>query len=296
MERISKKEYSARLFQKNISLFKCPYCGQPLQIENEKSLICSKRHTFDLAKQGSVNLLVKPSHTEYDQELFACRRRMMRDVGLFRPLLEWICDKIRRNHQSKALAILDVGCGEGTHLNQIVTHLQASGYPQTLGVGIDIAKDGVTQAAKNYPGNLWLVANLAHAPVSDQSFDIILNILSPSHYESFHRIAMTGGWTIKVVPASGYLKELRTFFHGESEKQAYSNESVIANFRNHYSTFETHALTYERILSGHQLFDLMRMTPLSWHASESKKKEWLSQQTCTITVDLSILIGKEGDQ
>ena len=33
----------------------CPVCGGSLQLQ-ERSLVCDARHSFDLAKQGYVNL------------------------------------------------------------------------------------------------------------------------------------------------------------------------------------------------------------------------------------------------
>ena len=37
-------------------LFRCPHCGAPLTA-TDGSYLCPARHTFDIARQGYVNLL-----------------------------------------------------------------------------------------------------------------------------------------------------------------------------------------------------------------------------------------------
>lgn len=297
MERLSKKTQSAQFFQSHLHLFQCPYCGGAFTfIEDQLSLICPHRHTFDLSKQGTVNLLVRQVHSEYDQELFVCRKRIMQETDFFQPLLERLAAEINRYWSSDddeigERLLLDAGCGEGTHLTRLLSLLRQSGHMAT-GIGVDIAKEGIRQAAKNQTDARWLIADLAHPPFSSHVFDLLINILSPSNYEAFCRIAKPDGWLIKVVPASDYLKELRLFFRGNDDGRTYSNADVLAHFTHRFPETTRFSMTYSRQLSGDQLVDLMRMTPLSWRASESLKEQWVSASSRNITVDLIILIAK----
>lgn len=295
MVRLSKKLQSAHFFQNHLHLFQCPYCGGSFTLQDQLSLICPRRHTFDLSKQGTVNLLVRHVHSEYDQELFVCRRRIMQDTDFFQPLLERIAAEIdrswRNDDENGERLLLDAGCGEGTHLAQLLSFLRQSGHAAT-GIGVDIAKEGIRQAAKSQIDAQWLVADLAHPPFSNHVFDLLVNILSPSNYEAFCRIAKPNGCLIKVVPESAYLNELRTFFHGNDSGRTYSNADVLAHFTQFFPETTRFSMTYSRQLSGDQLFDLMRMTPLSWRASELLKEQWLSASSRSLTVDLTILIAK----
>ena len=39
-----------------IHLLRCPLCGGAFSLK-EKSLVCEKRHTYDIARQGYVNFV-----------------------------------------------------------------------------------------------------------------------------------------------------------------------------------------------------------------------------------------------
>lgn len=61
---------------------------------------------------------------------------------------------------------------------------------------------------------------MAKSPFGDQSFHIILNILSPSNYKEFKRLLVQDGLVIKVVPRPDYLKELREVLYDDMEKKS----------------------------------------------------------------------------
>src|SRR5699024_1896748 len=100
-------------------------------------------------------------------------------------------------------------CGEGSHLSSICDTVSLDLEVPVTGVGIDISKEGILAAAKNYSNKVWLVADLAKMPFQEEQFDIILNILSPSNYVEFNRLLKDDGLVIKIVPQTNYLKELR---------------------------------------------------------------------------------------
>ncbi|WHT49041.1 methyltransferase domain-containing protein [Sporosarcina thermotolerans] len=122
--------------------------------------------------------------------------------------------------------LLDAGCGEGSHLCAIHSQLQI----ESVGIGIDLAKEGISAASKAYPGIIWSVADLAAMPFQDFQIDVILNVLSPANYAEFNRILKRGGIVVKVVPESGYLQELReAFYGGKTQKRKPIQWSVSVN-------------------------------------------------------------------
>ena len=82
----------------------------------------------------------------------------------------------------------------------------------SVGIGIDLAKEGIAAASKAYPGIIWSVADLAAMPFADAQIDAILNILSPANYAEFNRLLKPGGIVVKVVPESGYLTGIARSF------------------------------------------------------------------------------------
>lgn len=282
---VSKKMKNARVIENNSYLLSCPICAADMECLAHARLVCSNDHSFDLSKNGYVNLAPQASKTKYDKSLFQARKTVM-DSGFFDPIISQITKNIKeeRNGEQPAL-LLDAGCGEGSHLSAI-----CSGVNNLTGVGIDLAKEGIEAAAKLHPGSIWAVADLAKCPFGNRVFDFIVNILSPANFSEFTRVLKHGGMCEKVVPESGYLRELRTvFYDGKSDKE--DSTDPVARFKAYFEEVETTRLTYTFPLTPELLEPLIRMTPLSWGAGEEKVKEALQANIQEVTVDLSVISG-----
>ena len=53
---ISKKMMNAVVIENNAHLFSCPVCWAELELIDKSRLVCTENHSFDLSKQGYVNL------------------------------------------------------------------------------------------------------------------------------------------------------------------------------------------------------------------------------------------------
>ena len=93
---------------------RCPVCGEHLQ-QNEKTWRCEQGHTFDVARQGYVNLLpVTQKHSLHPgdtKEQVAARRDFL-DGGYYMPIVQTLTAMLRE-YCPDCQAVLDVGCGEG---------------------------------------------------------------------------------------------------------------------------------------------------------------------------------------
>ena len=58
-----------------IHLLRCPLCGGAFSLK-EKSLVCEKRHTYDIARQGYVNFVPGQKEMFYKKELFESRAKV----------------------------------------------------------------------------------------------------------------------------------------------------------------------------------------------------------------------------
>ncbi len=275
---LSKRALSIRQFQFNSQLFACPICQQGIEISNEGKMSCLSNHTFDVAKQGYVYMLNRPIQSMYGKELFESRHTVIQ-AGIYDRLQAAIAREITVEQP----VILDTGCGEGSHLHRICEQLD-----RPVGVGIDISKEGVIAAAKYNPEQLWCVGDLANSPFNEQSFDAILNILSPANYDEFKRLLKRGGKVIKVVPQENYLKELRKQAFANSEKETYTNAETVERFKASFANAEVKRITYTVPLEAHLVQNLLEMTPMGWHINDKE-----SIQLQEITIDLDLLIGME---
>ncbi|WP_196427059.1 putative RNA methyltransferase [Paenibacillus woosongensis] len=298
----------------------CPVCSVTLELQ-DNSLICKSRHCFDIAKQGYVNFLLQAPKEKYDKRLFQSRARVSQ-AGVFRGLtdrlgeivqnelerrqarqqVELVQQKmVRRSlgqspgeRQRTTAAILDAGCGEGSHLSALVRQLAGTTEGRLVAAGIDISKAGIQMAAKANPGMLWGVADLAKCPFANDSFDIILNILSPANYSEFHRMLADDGLVMKVIPGTEYLQEIRRALHSETGRRTYSNDRTIELFRRHFELVDMQQVKYELLIEQKDLADLLQMTPLAWQAGEEQLRLMQAKdKQPVITFDFVILIGKK---
>ncbi|MEK5330924.1 MULTISPECIES: putative RNA methyltransferase [unclassified Lysinibacillus] len=275
MGALSKRAAGAALIDANIGLFACPICQESMQVYDQGRLTCSANHSFDIAKQGYVNMLTHSAASKYSKDLFESRKTII-DSGLYDPLEEKIAELI-----GEAKTVLDTGCGEGSHLARILSQKQG------IGIGIDIAKEGILAAARHYPKQIWCVGDLAKSPFAKTSFDVILNILSPANYEEFKRLLTSNGCVVKVVPQSGYLQQLRSQLYADSAKETYSNEQTVERFRESFSNVTVERITYTVPLASVLVPALLEMTPMGWH-----KAQHAEVTVNEITIDVDVLVGR----
>lgn len=132
MGALSKRAIGARLMEQDIALFACPICQSAMHVYEQGRLVCSANHSFDIAKQGYVNMLTHGATSKYSKDLFESRKAVI-DSGIYDAIEAKIAELL-----ASANTILDTGCGEGSHLARIMAEKSTG-----IGVGIDIAKEGI---------------------------------------------------------------------------------------------------------------------------------------------------------
>lgn len=246
----------------------CPVCHQPLNLQ-DRSLRCEQNHSFDLAREGYVNLLLghkRPKIQGDDKVMLAARRRFL-GKDYYQPLSNAINKIVLARLSEQSEVVLDVGCGEGHYLGQLRPLLSAG----TCTFGLDVAKEAARLAAKRYPASRFVVSDVnGRLPFADQSIHVLLNVFAPRNPAEFARIAAPGGLLIIVIPGPDHLHELREeldLLAIEAEKQM----RVKAQMSGLFALSETQSLTFDLDLSQPDLTDLVRMTPNYWHMTPQKE-------------------------
>ena len=90
-----------------MNILTCPVCGEKLNIDG-KAFKCANSHSFDIAKQGYVNLLLtnKSGDKKGDSRESAHSRREFLQKGYYSFLRDYVTSKLGGT-------VLDICCGEG---------------------------------------------------------------------------------------------------------------------------------------------------------------------------------------
>ena len=241
----------------------CPLCQQPL-IRSEKQWACANRHSFDIAKQGYVNLLpvqFKKSLNPGDTPEAVQARREFLAAGYYQPL----CDAIKTLVATlQPQVILDIGCGEGFYTSQL------SALAAQV-IGVDIAKPAVQIAAKRDPSVCWLVASAAKLPLADSSMDLACSFFSPLPLEEMQRVLKPGGHVLMVSPAPMHLLAMREALF--EQVQAHEPEKFIQHLSGSFELVQEQSLDYALQLPQTALQQLVAMTPYAWKAKAERRQQ-----------------------
>lgn len=263
--------------------FACPICQEALDLV-QQSLVCTNRHSFDLAKFGYVNLApqVKASK-DYDKENFQNRQLVLED-GFYDHILTSLSECLSPlDHPAN---ILDIGCGEGYYSRNLQER-----YPDHSFYAFDLSKESIQLAAKSDQEwkVKWFVGDLARLPLLDQSMDLLLDIFSPANYQEFKRVLAPDGRLIKVIPTAAHLQEIRQKVKDHLDQADYSNEQIIQHFSDHF-TIENTIHCQERFELTPALREaLLSMTPLLFHVDPAQI-DWTD--LTQVTISATILIGR----
>ncbi|CAM3580643.1 methyltransferase domain-containing protein [Erysipelothrix urinaevulpis] len=272
----SKKEKSIDLCKNIVENLRCPFCYEDVEIT--LSMTCHNNHNFDFSKTGYLNLALQSSDKKYNAELFKERYKIMGLKNVYQPLVDALTDLVPWTQHTK---VLDGGTGEGSLLARL---------PESVKIGVDLAKDGIVLASKNYPDHLWFIADLANLPVKDNAIDRVLSILSPASYQEFKRVLKPGGELIKVIPNANYFKEIRELGH----QGDFDNSHTVNRFKEEFPDYQVQTLSYTVLVNEEDRESLIKMSPLAWDLDEKIVRNYIKQGKDRLTIDLSIYYGKRG--
>lgn len=264
------------------SLFCCPVCGGNLT-KIDRCYKCENSHSFDIAKEGYVNLLISNKSTEAsgdDKQMVASRTRFL-EGGYYSPLRDKMCSLIDSTNTENP-KILDAGCGEGYYTS-------AFSLKSDMVAGIDLSKSAVKHAAKKCKTGEFAVASVYHLPVPDSCVDIIINCFSPMAKDEFLRVLKKGGYLIYVVPGSRHLWELKSILYDNP----YENDERIEE----YDGFEF--LKVEEVKNIFTLENtddiqaLFHMTPYTWKTPKDGIERLKKLESLTVSADFRVHVFKK---
>ena len=172
----------------------CPVCKKEL-IRNDKSYRCENNHTFDIAKEGYLNLNLRNSQNTGDNPLMIKARKNFLEKGYYDFLKNEVNSLLNKEDK-----LVDLACGEGYYTRDFICEDK---------VGIDLSKSGLKIASKSDKSTLYILNSIFRNPLYDESADKVITIFAPIAKEEIRRILKQNGEFILVKPDVYHLYELK---------------------------------------------------------------------------------------
>ncbi|MCH2455776.1 MAG: methyltransferase domain-containing protein [Idiomarina sp.] len=263
----------------------CPLDKQPLQL-NERTWRCENGHSYDVAKQGYVNLLPvqnKRSKDPGDSKAMVQARREYLNKGYYQPLAQALADTVLAMGSQ---ALLDAGCGEGYYLRYLVEQAEQQGTELSV-AALDISKWAVQAAAKQDKRLSWMVASNNAIPLADNSVDTILCVFGFPVEAEFKRVLKPGGRLIMVDPASEHLIELKRIIYPEIKAKS---EHLPVSEKGWVLSSEERISFKVELPDTEAVHDLLTMTPHLYRASKEGIEKAEKLQSLAITADVWVRV------
>lgn len=262
----------------------CPLCRLPL-LREPRTWRCARGHSFDVARDGYVNLLPVQQKNSLDPgdsaESLAARRDFLA-AGHYRSLRDAV---LRLLAPLQLQSLLDLGCGEGWY---------TSAFPQVAAevIGLDIAKPAIQLAAKRFKAITWLVASGAQLPVADGALDAIGCLFTQLHVTEMHRALRAGGHVLVVTPAPTHLWSVRAQLF--DEVRAHEPDKFLPGFEAQFDVVVREEVRAGLQLTQRTLKQLLAMTPYVWKARPEKRLALERNEAFETEAAFSLLLFKKG--
>jgi 23S rRNA (guanine745-N1)-methyltransferase len=195
---------------------RCPVCAGRLSL-GERALTCPRRHSFDIARQGYVNLTAgRAGPGTGDSAAMVTAREEFLGAGHYRPIAESAQSLAARfvpaqgdgglvpAHGDGGL-VVDLAGGTGYYLAQVLDAL-----PGSAGLCVDLSAPALRRAARAHPRAAAIGADAWQPlPLAERSAVLILSIFGPRNAAEISRILAPGGTLIIAAPGPAHLAELR---------------------------------------------------------------------------------------
>ena len=259
----------------------CPICKSPL-LRSEKTYTCDSNHSYDIAKEGYVNLLPvqkKNSKNPGDNKEMINARRSFLESGYYSPLADLIISTI--DHKENT-TLLDAGCGEGYYTGQI-----AAKFNNIKILGFDISKEAIKKAAKKYKSQFFFIAGITDVPINNNSIDTYLTIFAPLDASEINRILTEDGQVIIISAGPNHMKEIAEEIYESYIPHDYDPSPVLSP---HFDLKNKETITFEITLNQKEdIKSMLQMTPYYWSSDEETMKHILSKEI-TVTCDFQVHI------
>ena len=269
-----------------LDLLRCPVCGEGLA-DADGAVRCPEGHSFDIARQGYVNLVPGTADTP---EMVEAREAFLR-AGHFRPLTAALAEEAR-SAATGGGAVLDIGAGTGHHLAAVLDAL-----PGARGIAIDASPAALRRAGRAHERAAAVGAYAwKPLPLRDGNATIVLSVFAPRNAQEIARVlapagAGAGGTLLAVTPTTRHLHELvgpLGLLSVPDDKE----DRLDAQLAGNLELAKRRTIEHAMFLTRDECAQLVRMGPSAWHVDERSVAERLASLPEPLTVTASMTLSQ----
>jgi 23S rRNA (guanine745-N1)-methyltransferase len=266
-----------------IDLLRCPHCGGDLAL-GDRTARCAEGHSFDVARQGYLNLLPGDARTgSADTAAMVRARADFLAGGHYTPIAAAVADAAVA--ASPAGDAIDLGAGTGYYLAAVLERL-----PSARGLALDVSKHALRVAARADP-RIGAVGCDAWAglPVRDAAAALVINVFAPRDPAELARVLAPGGSLVVVTPNRGHLAELVSAV-GMLTVQERKRERLEDKLGTLFESAGETAVERTLVLDHADLAALVAMGPSARHLNEQQVAERVAALPDPLAVTLSVTV------
>jgi 23S rRNA (guanine745-N1)-methyltransferase len=243
----------------------------------ERVVHCRSGHTFDIARQGYVDLTGGRVTHPGDSVQMITARQAIQSGGHFGFLTRAL---LAASAPYPPGLVVDVGAGTGHHLAALL-----SARPGELGLALDVSKPALRRAARAHPRLAAVRADVwRYLPVADAAATLVLNIFAPRQGAEFARVLRPGGRLLVVTPSPGHLHELAPPVAVDSEKE----QRLDGALGGHFVREAEHELTEQLRLSHVDAAAILQMGPSAAHTTPQGLAASVARHAEPVTVTAAV--------
>ncbi|MEW2398075.1 putative RNA methyltransferase [Streptomyces sp. NPDC046862] len=269
-----------------VRYLRCPHCSDAMTMA-DGTLRCSLKHSFDVAKQGYVNLLRGAARFSADTADMVTDRADFLAAGHYAPIAESLAALARESApvSGDPGCVVDIGGGTGYYHARVVSELSGR-----EGILLDISKFAARRAARAHPRISAVVADAwDRLPFGDRSASVVLNVFAPRNPAELRRVLRREGVLLVVTPRPDHLRELVDAL-GLMRVDEQKDERLADQFAGHFTEVARQGLHSTMALDHKALPQLVGMGPNAWHQQGGQLAQRVSllPEPCDVTLSVTL--------
>jgi 23S rRNA (guanine745-N1)-methyltransferase len=263
-----------------VELLRCPVCGASLAVA-DAALRCPEGHSFDMARQGYVNLVPGAGDTA---EMAEAREAFL-GAGHFRRISVALVEEALEVEAPGA--VVDLGAGTGHHLAYVL-----AAPPVRFGLAIDTSTAALRRAARCHPRAAAIGADVwKPLPLRGEVAALVLSVFAPRNASEMARVLAPDGVFLAVTPTTRHLQEL-TGPLGLLSVPDDKKDRVDSQLAPHFTISARRTLEHAMFLTRDEAAQIVRMGPSAWHVDEESVAERLATLPEPLTVTASVTLSR----